>query len=427
MTTGTPSIKLHGRDKKSSSGFGFAALARALVKRRMISLTGGRLLVRDPWGEWALGESIAPPVILKIRDPQAYVDLLLGGSLGIARAYMEERWTCSNLTELIRLMVRNMTVADSLEVGSARIANTAARVRHTLRGNTKRGSRRNIHDHYDLSNEFFALFLDETMTYSAGIFEHESSTLRDASVAKLDRICRKLRLQPDDHVLEIGSGWGSFAMHAASHYGCRVTTTTISDEQYLLAVRRIREAGLDHRVEVLLRDYRDLTGLYDKLVSIEMIEAVGHAFLPVYFGKASQLLKDDGAMLLQAITMPEQRYDQYLQSSDFIRRYIFPGSCVPSLGAMLEAIGRGSDLKPVHIEDIGPHYATTLRRWYEAFRERETEVQGLGYPRSFVRMWEYYLCYCEAGFAERYLGNVQMLLHKPGCRAEPLLPALTPA
>ena len=424
MTTGTPSLRFQGRGEKSSSALGFAALARYLVKRRLMSWTGGRLLVRDPWGEWAAGGSTAVPVELEVHDPRTYIDLLWGGSLGIARAYMEERWACSDLTELIRLTLRNMRVADGLETGLARLANTVARVPHKLRANTKSGSRKNIHDHYDLGNEFFALFLDETMTYSAGIFENEASTLRDASVAKLDRICRKLRLQPEDHVLEIGSGWGSFAMHAASHYGCRVTTTTISEEQYQLAVRRIREADLDHRIEVLLRDYRDLSGLYDKLVSIEMIEAVGHEFLPVYFRKASQLLKDDGAMLVQAITMPEQRYDQYLRSSDFIRRYIFPGCCVPSVGAMLKAIGRGSDMKPVHMEDIGPHYATTLRRWYEAFRDQETEVQALGCSRRFVRMWEYYLCYCEAGFAERYLGNVQMLLHKPGCRAEPLLPAL---
>jgi len=264
------------------------------------------------------------------------------------------------------------------------------------------------------------------MTYSSGIFEHSSATLHEASVAKLDRICRKLQLSPRDRVLEIGTGWGSFAMHAASRYGCRVTTTTISREQHALAARRIREAGLGDRVELLLADYRTLEGRFDKLVSIEMIEAVGHEYLPGYFAKCASLLDDDGRMLVQAITMPDQRYGQYLKSSDFIRRYVFPGSCVPSIGTMIGAMSAASDLKPVHLEDIGPHYAKTLRCWLENFLARADDVRALGYSDRFVRMWEYYLCYCEAGFAERYLGDVQMLLHKPKCRAEPLLPPLAP-
>ena len=405
--------------------FDLAYPARELIKRRLARISGGPLTVEDPWGRWQVGDAAGADITLRVLHRGAYLALMTGGRLGAARAYMDGHWECSDLTGLLRLFVRNMSVVDGVETGFARVANTLARLRHKLRANTRGGSRRNIHEHYDLGNDFFSLFLDETMTYSAGIFEQGSNNLRDASIAKLDRICRKLDLGPDDHVLEIGSGWGSFAMHAAGNYGCRVTTTTISREQYELAGERVAQSGLGDRIEILLEDYRNLTGRYDKIVSIEMIEAVGHEFLPGYFEKCSELLADDGAMLLQAITMPDRRYAQHLRSSDFIRRYIFPGSCVPSIGAMVGAMGSKSDLKPVHLEDIGPHYATTLRCWRERFIERLKEARALGYPERFLRMWNYYLCYCEAGFEERYLGDVQMLLHKPACRTAPLLPDLS--
>jgi len=413
--------------QKPGRRFGLAYLTRNLIRRRLAGLSGGLLSVRDTWGEWQVGDDSGHAIVLLVLDPRVYLALVTGGSLGVARAYMDGRWECSDLTGLLRLFIRNMSVVDGVETGFAKLANLSARLQHKLRANSQAGSRRNIHEHYDLGNDFFSLFLDETMTYSAGIFEHETSSLHDASVAKLDRICRKLNLGPDDHVLEIGSGWGSFAMHAASNYGCRVTTTTISGDQFKLASQRISQSGLDNRVEILLEDYRNLSGRYDKLVSIEMVEAVGNEFLAGYFKKCSDLLKDDGAMLLQAITMPDQRYAQYLRSSDFIRRYIFPGSCVPSMGALVNAMGAESELKTVHMEDIGPHYATTLRHWRNRFNACLDDVRELGYPQRFVRMWEYYLCYCEAGFEERYLGDLQMLLHKPGCREEPLLPALAEA
>lgn len=410
--------------QKPSRRFGPAYLARRLIRQRLAELSDGSLTVRDPWGEWQAGDDSGRAIVLVVLDPGVYLSVVSGGSLGIARAFMDGRWECSDLTGLLRLFIRNMSVVDDVESGFAKFANVMARLQHKFRANSQAGSRRNIHEHYDLGNAFFSLFLDETMTYSAGIFEEETSSLRDASVAKLDRICRKLDLGPEDHVLEIGSGWGSFAMHAASNFGCRVTTTTISRDQFLLASQRIAQSGLNDRVEILLEDYRNLSGHYDKIVSIEMVEAVGNEFLAGYFKKCSDLLKDGGAMLLQAITMPDQRYAQYLRSSDFIRRYIFPGSCVPSIGALVNAMSAESDLKTVHMEDIGPHYATTLRHWHERFKGRLDDVSELGYSQRFVRMWEYYLCYCEAGFAERYLGDVQMLLHKPGCREEPLLPAL---
>lgn len=424
MFTRSSAVNFREDSRKPVRHFGPAYLARGLIKKRLTGLSDGMLTVQDPWGQWQVGSGPAPGIVLRVIDPGVYTVLITGGSLGVARAYMEERWECSDLTGLLRLFIRNMAIVDGVETGLARIANAASRFQHKLRVNTHAGSRRNIHEHYDLGNAFFSLFLDETMTYSAGIFEQPASTLRDASVAKLDRICRKLELRPDDHLLEIGSGWGSFAMHAAGNYGCRVTTTTISREQFELSSQRIEQSGLGGRVQILLEDYRNLSGRYDKLVSIEMVEAVGDEFLPGYFKQCSDLLKDDGAMLLQAITMPDKRYAQYLRSSDFIRRYIFPGSCVPSIGALVDAMGKESELKPVHMEDIGPHYARTLRLWRERFNKNLDEVRGLGYPPPFVRMWEYYLCYCEAGFEERYLGDVQMLLHKPRCRTAPLLPPL---
>jgi cyclopropane-fatty-acyl-phospholipid synthase len=427
MTTPNSTASFPGQLHKPARHFGPAYAARGLIKKRLCALSGGLLSVRDPWGEWNVGESTGERIVLNVEEPAAYLAILTGGSLGAASAYMDGKWSSSDLTGLLRLFIRNMSVVDGVETGLARVANGIARLHHRLRANTHAGSRRNIHEHYDLGNDIFALFLDETMTYSAGIFESDSSTLYEASVAKLDRICRKLDLGPDDHVLEIGSGWGSFAMHAASNYGCRVTTTTISREQYELAGERIARAGLTDRIDILLEDYRNLSGRYDKIVSIEMVEAVGHEFLPGYFKKCAELLKEDGAMLLQAITMPDRRYDQYLRSSDFIRRYIFPGSCVPSMGALVTAMGAESDLKPVQIEDIGPHYATTLRLWRERFNARLDEVRGLGYPERFARMWNFYLSYCEAGFEERYLGDLQMLLHTSACRQQPLLPPLARA
>ena len=289
-----------------------------------------------------------------------------------------------------------------------------------MRRNSRAGSRRNIAAHYDLGNEFFRSFLDETLMYSAATFEHEQQSLHDAQVARLDRICRKLELGPDDHLLEIGTGWGGLALHAARHFGCRVTTTTISREQWTLARERVREAGLGDRVEVLCEDYRDLTGTYDKLVSIEMIEAIGHQYYDTYFAKCSELLAPHGAMLLQAITIADQRYERARRSVDFIQRYIFPGSCIPSVAALSSSIARASDLRLFHLDDIGPHYATTLAHWRQNLRANLARVRSLGYGEEFIRMWEYYFCYCEGGFMERVIGDVQMLLVKPGNRRMPV-------
>jgi cyclopropane-fatty-acyl-phospholipid synthase len=295
---------------------------------------------------------------------------------------------------------------------------------HLLHKDTRRGSLINIAAHYDLGNEFYGLFLDETMTYSCGIFERPESTLQEASLAKCERICRKLDLGPQDHVLEIGTGWGGFAVYAASRYGCRVTTTTISKAQHDAALERVRNAGLTERVTLLFKDYRDLSGKFDKLVSIEMIEAVGHHYLNTFFRCCSNLLSERGTMLLQSITIEDQAFERHTRQVDFIKRYIFPGSCIPSVTAMAKALAESTDLRLVHLEDITPHYARTLRAWRERFFGNIHKVRQLGFSDTFIRMWEFYLCYCEAGFTERYLGDVQMLFAKPSCRQQPILPPL---
>ena len=406
-----------------------AGVAKAMLHKLLARLHSGRLSLVDggEHRDFGPGSGEAPHATIEVRHPAFYADAVFGGSIGVAESYMLGDWDTDRLTDLIRLMVLNREVVDGMdERGLARLATPARKLLHWLNRNTQAGSRRNIAAHYDLGNDFFATFLDETWMYSSAIFERPDMTLAEASTAKLDRICRKLDLGPADHVLEIGSGWGGFALHAAAHYGCRVTTTTISSEQHALARSRIEAAGLADRITLLKQDYRDLTGQYDKLVSIEMIEAVGHQYYDDYFRQCARLLKPHGQFLLQGITIADQRFAAAASSVDFIQRYIFPGSTIPSVTALLDSATRASDLRLFHLEDIGPHYATTLARWRENFFANIDEVRALGYSEEFIRMWAFYLCYCEGGFAERALGDVQMLLVKPGARPAPILPALTP-
>ncbi|MFN6106609.1 MAG: class I SAM-dependent methyltransferase [Planctomycetaceae bacterium] len=399
--------------------------ARRLVLGQMAALRGGRILLHEPCGTQTLGtpdtafrESIECEVT--IHNPRVYGRMLWGVSLGAAEGYIDGEWEVDDLTNLIRLFVRNESLLMSMDTGLARVANWGAQAWHWLRKNTPGGSRRNIAAHYDLGNDFFRLFLDETMMYSSGIFPHSEASLHEASVEKIDRVCRKLRLSPRDHLLEIGTGWGGFALHAAGTYGCRITTTTISDEQHSFATRRIAEAGLCDRVRVLKCDYRHLEGEYDKIASIEMIEAVGHEFLDMFFRKCGQLLKPDGMMLLQGIVMFEQRYQAYLKATDFIQRYVFPGGCLPTVSALTGAAARTSDLYPLHLEDFAEHYARTLRCWRERFETRLDEVRQLGFDDRFIRIWTYYFCYCEAAFQERYIGLSQLMLAKSGWRGDPI-------
>ncbi len=402
-------------------------LARQAVLSRLQGLQHGEVTIIESSSRQTFGtrtEACPLSVTLQVTNPRFYSDLAFGGSVGAGEAYMSGFWSCDDLTALTRIIVRNRTVLDGIETGLARLTIPLRKLFHFLRRNNKEGSRHNIAAHYDLENDFFALFLDETMTYSCGIFEHENSTLQDASVAKIDRICRKLQLSPVDHLLEIGTGWGTFALYAAQQYGCRVTTTTVSQQQYEFARQRIATAGLSDQVTVLFQDYRDLKGQYDKLVSIEMIEAVGHAFYDTYFKCCSDLLKPNGMMLLQAIIIADHLYEQAKRSVDFIQRYIFPGSCIPSITAINQSLARATDMRLFHLEDITLHYAETLHHWHERFFANLSRVRTLGYPEEFIRMWEFYLCYCEGGFRERVIGDVQMLLTKPLCRREPILPLL---
>ncbi len=395
-----------------------SGILRRMVWRRLDNLAAGRIVVEDDGRRRAFGSSgnDGLTATVRVRDARFYRHLVFGGSLGAAEAYIRGDWDCDDLVGLVRIFCRNADVASNLERGPARLLSPLQTVAHRLKRNTRSGSRRNIIAHYDLGNEFFSLFLDETMAYSCAIFPRADSTLHEASVAKFDRICRKLELTADDHVLEIGSGWGGFAIHAAQQYGCRVTTTTISPRQYEYARRQVEALDLAERVTVLCEDYRSLTGTYDKLVSIEMIEAVGHEYLDTYFRVCSDRLKPDGTMLLQAIVIPDQRYDRYRRSADFIQRYIFPGGCLPSIGAICRSLGRVTDLRLFHLEDITPHYAETLAEWRRRFTANRQRIAELGFSEEFRRTWEYYFCYCEGGFRERAIGDVQILLTKPECR-----------
>jgi cyclopropane-fatty-acyl-phospholipid synthase len=381
---------------------------------------GGTSLV---FGRAAPGEEPLRTTV-HVRDAALYRAVALGGSVGVGEAYMDGLWECGDLTTLVRTFLRNRALLDRLETGLARLGVLLLKAFHALHRNHRRGSRRNIAAHYDLGNELFQAFLDPSLMYSSAIFANADEPLEVAAKRKLDRVCRKLELGPGDRVIEIGGGWGGFALHAARRYGCHVTTTTISREQYELACVRVREAGLEQRIEVLDRDYRELDGRFDKLVSIEMVEAVGARYLDGYAAKCSTLLAPHGMALIQAITIEDHRYAQALRNVDFIQRHVFPGSFMPSIGALCAAFARRTDLKLFHLEDIGPSYALTLRHWRARFNATLERVRALGYPERFVRLWNYYLAYCEGGFLERSVGDVQMLLVKPFCRRAQYLPDL---
>jgi len=388
--------------------------ARGLFCRKLAGLSGGVLNLSDALGQQVLGAAGAASLSchVEVHDAGFYRHAILGGSLSVAESYLRGHWDCDDLTAMFRIFCRNMPVTNGIDLGLSRVAQWLARGYHALHANSKQGSRRNIGAHYDLGNDLFQIMLDETLSYSCALFEPPGCSLADASRAKLDRVCRKLDLRPGDHLLEIGTGWGGLAMHAARNFGCHVTTTTISRQQHDLAKERIQQAGLADRITLLLEDYRDLKGQYDKLVSIEMIEAVGHEHFDTYFRQCHNLLRPGGTFVLQGIVMREQRYREYLRSVDFIQRYIFPGGCLPSVGAIVASTGRTPGLFLAHHEELGPHYAQTLRHWRSRFHARLDEVRRLGYSETFVRMWNYYLCYCEAAFEERCIGLVQMQFTK---------------
>jgi cyclopropane-fatty-acyl-phospholipid synthase len=405
----------------------FSNIGRRAVHSRLERLTEGRLTLRWDGDVTVFGSGDGPAATVTVHDPGFFVAMALGGHLGAAESYVEGGWDVDDATALVRLFLRNREALDGLETGLARLAQPVRALLHGLNRNTRLGSKGNISRHYDLGNELFAQFLDDTMTYSCGIFETADSSMRDASIEKYDRICRKLELTPADHVLEIGTGWGGFALHAASTYGCRVTTTTISEEQHVLATQRVAAARLTERITVLHRDYRDLEGTYDKLVSIEMIEAVGHQYFGTYFEQCSKLLKPHGKAAIQAITIQDRYYESARREVDFIKRYIFPGSCIPAVSVLATAAA-ATDLRLVHLEDITPHYAETLRRWPERCGRNWPEISALGYDERFKRLWSFYFSYCEAGFDEAVLGDVQLLFAKPKASAvRPLAREGTPS
>ena len=407
---------------------GLERVLRGRLLAQLRELRDCQLRLVDADGDLVLGRAAIDPAdtlhaTIRVRDPGFYRQVASNGSVGAGEAYMDGLWDCNDLVSLVRILVRNRDRLDAMETGFARLGGFAMRLLHALQRNTRGGSRRNIAAHYDLGNELFALFLDQNLMYSSAIFASPNESLEVAQRRKLERICRKLELSPSDHVIEIGTGWGGFALHAATHYGCRVTTTTISREQHERAAQRVQQAGLGERITLLQRDYRDLDGRYDKLVSIEMIEAIGHQYLDTYFAQCNRLLGEHGMALIQAITIEDHRYEQALHSVDFIKRHIFPGSFIPSTSAMQGAIAR-TDFRLFNLEDIGPSYALTLRHWRQRFLAQLDRVRELGYPERFMRMWEFYLSYCEGGFLERSIGDVQLLLTRPRCRRAEYLPGL---
>ncbi len=406
----------------------FDRFLRQQLLGQLRRLRHGRLLLTDDGEQLEFGDATTDLQIhMEILDPAFYHAVATHGSVGAGEAYMDGLWRCDNLVGLVQLLVRNRDMLDGMESGLARLGGMAMRGWHALRRNTRDGSRRNIAAHYDLGNDFFSLFLSPDLMYSSAIWTDESDTLEIASARKLERICRKLDLKPTDRVIEIGTGWGGFALYAAQHYGCHVTTTTISREQHALASERVSAAGMGEHVELLLEDYRDLHGQYDKLVSIEMVEAIGAPYLDVYFEKLGNLLKPDGLALLQAITIEDHRYAQALTSVDFIKRHVFPGSFIPSINALLASKTRSSDLALTQLEDFGHSYALTLKAWRERFMAQLPQVRAQSFDERFIRMWEFYLAYCEGGFRERSIGVAHLLLAKPGNRRTALLPELEPA
>ncbi|MEO0973548.1 MAG: cyclopropane-fatty-acyl-phospholipid synthase family protein [Pseudomonadota bacterium] len=400
-----------------------AGWCRTAIFRQLSALSRGCITIEEAGDRHVFGDPNADQqALVKVRDPGLWA-AAASGSVGLGEAYMGGLVEVDDITQLIRICASNEELATTYDFRWAGLLEPARRLLYWLDRNTRTGSRRNIARHYDLGNALFQHFLDPTMMYSCGIFATPESSMHEASIAKLDLICRKADLRPGVHVLEIGTGWGGFAIHAAKHYGCRVTTTTISQEQYQYAREQIRAAGLEDRIEVLLSDYRDLEGQYDRVVSIEMVEAVGHQYLGKFFEVCAARLKSDGVMVLQSITIRDREYDRARRTVDFIKRYIFPGSFLPSIEELSRRARQASDLTIFHIEDIGLHYARTLQLWRERFEENAQAIRALGYDERFMRMWRFYLCYCEAGFLERRISDVHVILHKPAARfAWPTLP-----
>ena len=403
-----------GESKKSTL---LSSFFRKGVMTKFKYLQHGQIKIYDQGELYIFGDTKSKHVTtVTIHSSEFYVLLGSGGVTGVAEAYMAGFWSADDLVLLLQIVLKNKNIMFSLGSGFARFLEPINKIIHRSKQNTLKGSKKNILAHYDLSNEFYKLWLDPSMTYSCGYFSDQSISLEEASIEKIDRICRKLNLGKNDHVLEIGTGWGSFSIYAAKNYGCKVTTVTISDAQFEYASSLIKENNLESQIEILNLDYRKIKGQYDKVVSIEMIEAVGHQFMPEYFSKISSLLKQDGLAAIQGITYNDQNFEKYKNSVDFIKKYIFPGSCLISIAQISDVIKNYTDLAIVDMEDITKHYAETLHRWKTNFMNVRPEVRKMGFSEAFIKMWEFYFVFCEAGFRERNIGDVQLVFSKSGAR-----------
>lgn len=391
-------------------------LYKKIIHQRLSQIKDAHIIIKDGKSINKFGKPGNLSAKINILDIVFYKNIILGGTIGASESFIRGEWSSPNLTNVIRVLARNTEAQDKLENLFTLLSQPFLKVMHKLNENSVRGSKKNISRHYDLSNDFFSLFLDKNMMYSSAIYKSRKTSLEDASTNKLDVICKKLNLKKTDHVIEIGTGWGGFAIYAAKNYGCKVTTTTISIEQYKFAKQKIKEAGLGKKIKVLLKDYRLLKGQYDKLVSIEMIEAVGYQFYDEYFKIIGQLLKNDGEALIQAITIKDQRYSKAIQSVDFIQKYIFPGSCIPSITAIQNSLTSSTDLVINDIRDIGHHYARTLADWRKRFLKNKQEIRKLGFDDKFLRMWLFYFAYCEGGFEEKVISDIHLHITKPGYR-----------
>jgi len=392
----------------------FDRLCRKFTLNFLSQLQHGAITVSEAGVEQHFGDKHADlKTTITVVDPAFYQKLVLAGSVGGGEAYIHGFWRCDNLTALVQIFARNLAVLDKMDSTWARLSRPLLKMLNYRNRNTVSQSKRNIAAHYDLGNAMYQLFLDQSMMYSSAVYPSASATLAEAQQHKLKQICERLQLRASDHLIEIGTGWGSMAIYAAQHYGCKVTTTTISQEQFDYTQARVRELGLEQQITLLFKDYRELEGTFDKLVSIEMIEAVGDDFLDEYFEKCSSLLKPDGIMVLQAITMVDNRYQQYVREVDFIKRFIFPGGCLPSISRMANAVADKTDLVIRQIQDIGFDYAKTLKDWCDNFMAERDAVHQLGYDDNFIRLWHFYLCYCEGGFRERATSAVHLVLTKP--------------
>ena len=391
-------------------------LYKKIIHQRLSQIKDAHIIIKDGKSINKFGKPGNLSAKINILDAVFYKNIILGGTIGASESFIRGEWSSPNLTNVIRVLARNTEAQDKLENLFTLLSQPFLKVMHKLNENSVRGSKKNISRHYDLSNDFFSLFLDKNMMYSSAIYKSRKTSLDDASTNKLDVICKKLNLKKTDHVIEIGTGWGGFAIYAAKNYGCKVTTTTISIEQYKFAKQKIKEAGLGKKIKVLLKDYRLLKGQYDKLVSIEMIEAVGYQFYDEYFKIIGQLLKIDGEALIQSITIKDQRYSKAIQSVDFIQKYIFPGSCIPSITAIQNSLTSSTDLVINDIRDIGHHYARTLADWRKRFLKNKQEIRKLGFDDKFLRMWLFYFAYCEGGFEEKVISDIHLHITKPGYR-----------